>query len=136
MNRRGFLKSIGAAAVAWTLARQLPGIVEAAPVVPGPARTVHHLTRGDIFTIEGVKAVNPINHRSTGMLQHFVVTADVSVDDGFREDLPIFPKPVDAGMYRNVVTMPTRGDEVIPMLTGDVMPIDLTWEEMGAVVGA
>lgn len=35
-------------------------------------------TRGDIFTIEGVFATNPVTGRQTKHLQRFVVTADVN----------------------------------------------------------
>jgi hypothetical protein len=46
---------------------------------------------GDIFTIANVFAVNPQTRQSTGSLQQFVVTADVSVSSSTTATLSIYP---------------------------------------------
>ena len=46
---------------------------------------------GDVFTIAGVFAVNPQTRQTTGSLQQFVVTADVSVSSGTTATLSISP---------------------------------------------
>jgi hypothetical protein len=46
---------------------------------------------GDVFTIGSVYAVNPQTRQSTGSLQQFVVTADVSVSSGTTATLSISP---------------------------------------------
>jgi hypothetical protein len=38
----------------------------------------HYLKKGDVFTIANVFAVNPQTRESTGSLQQFVVTEDVT----------------------------------------------------------
>jgi hypothetical protein len=47
--------------------------------------------QGDVFTINGVFAVNPQTRESTGSLQQFVVTADNSVTSGTSMTLAISP---------------------------------------------
>jgi hypothetical protein len=54
---------------------------------------------GDVFTIAGVYAVNPQTRQSTGALQQFVVTADVTVSSTTTATLTISPAiytPVNA----------------------------------------
>jgi hypothetical protein len=46
---------------------------------------------GDVFTIGGVFAVNPQTRQSTGSLQQFTVTADVSVSSGTTATLSVSP---------------------------------------------
>ena len=46
---------------------------------------------GDVFTIAGVFAVNPQTRQSTGSLQQFTVTADVSVSSGTSATLSVSP---------------------------------------------
>ena len=46
---------------------------------------------GDVFTIANVFAVNPQTRQSTGSLQQFTVTADVSVSSGTTATLSISP---------------------------------------------
>ena len=49
------------------------------------------VTAGDVFTIAGVYAVNPQTRLSTGSLQQFVVTADVTVSSTTTATLSIQP---------------------------------------------
>ena len=46
---------------------------------------------GDVFTIGGVYAINPQTRESTGSLQQFVVTADVSVSSATTATLSVSP---------------------------------------------
>jgi hypothetical protein len=46
---------------------------------------------GDVFTIAGVFSVNPQTRQSTGSLQQFTVTADVSVSSGTSATLSVSP---------------------------------------------
>jgi hypothetical protein len=46
---------------------------------------------GDVFTIAGVYAVNPQTRQSTGSLQQFVVTADVTVSSSTTATLTVSP---------------------------------------------
>jgi hypothetical protein len=49
------------------------------------------LKKGDVFTISSVFAVNPQTRESTGSLQQFVVTADVTASGGAYTNVPISP---------------------------------------------
>ena len=49
------------------------------------------LRKGDVFTINNVFAVNPQTRESTGSLQQFVVTADVTASGGSYANVPISP---------------------------------------------
>jgi len=49
------------------------------------------LKKGDVFTIGSVFAVNPQTRESTGSLQQFVVTADVTASGGAYTNVPISP---------------------------------------------
>lgn len=66
------------------------------------------LTKGTVFTIPGVYAVNPQSRQSTGKLRNFVITADAA---GSSTSLSIFPVPVFSGQFQNVTsstgTIPT-----------------------------
>ena len=66
------------------------------------------LTKGTVFTIPGVYAVNPQSRQSTGKLRNFVITAAAP---GSSTSLSIFPVPVFSGQFQNVTsstgTIPT-----------------------------
>jgi hypothetical protein len=64
------------------------------------------LNRGDVFTIAGVFGVNPQNRQSTGALQQFVVTADVSSTAGGAATIPIFPAITTTGAFQTVTNSP------------------------------
>ena len=49
------------------------------------------IKKGDVFTIAGVYAVNPQTRESTGSLQQFVVTADVTASGGAYASVSISP---------------------------------------------
>lgn len=70
------------------------------------ASAAPRLKQGDIFTIAGVLAVNPVTKQSTGSLQQFVVTADVSSDGSGNATIPIYPSIVTSGSTQTVFAGP------------------------------
>lgn len=77
VTRRAFLASLGVAAAAVTL----NGLPWPAPAdLSAPTFTSEFLSVGDVFTISGRYAINPITRKPTTHLQQFRVTA-VSGDD-------------------------------------------------------
>ena len=59
------------------------------------------LTKGTVFTIPGVYAVNPQSRQSTGALRNFVITSTAA---GSSTSLSIFPTPVFSGQFQNVTS--------------------------------
>lgn len=87
------------------------GALGGVPVVDGAAQTgftlattgwtaaaAERLKKGDVFTIDGVYAVNPQNRQSTGKLRQFVVTEDFSSDAAGEGVIGIFPAIIPVGM--------------------------------------
>jgi hypothetical protein len=62
------------------------------------------LKQGDVITIAGVYAVNPISKISTGELQEFVITADVTTNGTTSNEtlLTLSPALIASGPYQNV----------------------------------
>lgn len=94
MNRRTFIKALGAGAAAVTLAGDLSSLhAEAATqdvfVSEGWASTT--LQAGDVFTIAGRYEVHPVTGMETGFLQQFMVTQTVTADSG-DEEVSIHPR--------------------------------------------
>ena len=63
------------------------------------------LTEGDVFTIDGVYAVNPKTGASTAVLRNFVVTADIGSTVAVM-DIPISPSIIISGPYQTVDSSP------------------------------
>lgn len=63
------------------------------------------LNKGDVFTVAGVYAVNPQNRQSTGQLQDFVVTAQISDSSGAKT-IAISPAIVASGAKQTVSNAP------------------------------
>ena len=70
------------------------------------AAAASRLVQGDVFTIAGVFAVNPMTRASTGSLQQFVVTAAVSSDGSGNATIPISPSIVTSGATQTVSGSP------------------------------
>lgn len=64
---------------------------------------------GDVITMEGVYAVNPITKEPTGSLMQFVVTADTDSDTNEIASLPISPAMYLEGAYQNISAYPVDG---------------------------
>lgn len=69
------------------------------------------LVKGDIVTFAGVYGVNPLSKESTGALQQFVLTADIS-DTAGAITLPISPSIVTSGALQNVTASPANNAAV------------------------
>lgn len=63
------------------------------------------LNKGDVFTIAGVNSVNPQSREDTGVLQKFVVTAQVSDSSGAKT-ISISPSITTSGAFKTVTASP------------------------------
>jgi hypothetical protein len=70
------------------------------------AAAAARLNKGDTFTIANVFSVNPETKASTGVLQSFLVTADVSSDASGNATVVISPAIIAGGAYQNVTARP------------------------------
>ena len=61
---------------------------------------------GDIFTIAGVYAVNPVTKVTLPFLQQFVVTADANTDGSGNVTLAISPAIISSGAFQTVSAAP------------------------------
>lgn len=64
------------------------------------------LKAGDVITIAGVNAANPISLADTGRLQTFTVLADVDSDGSGNATLTVSPAIIATGAYANVTAEP------------------------------
>ena len=78
-----------------------------------PAPSLKH---GDVFTIENVYSVNPLNKQTTGKLQQFVVTKDAEwrpdPDDYLVSGLSPVPIADPDDPKQNVTVLPAYGDRI------------------------
>jgi hypothetical protein len=74
-------------------------------VTDGWASGATALKKGDVFTIGGVYSVNPLAYASTGRLQQFVVTADISDTTG-AATISISPSIITSGQLQTVDSSP------------------------------
>lgn len=70
------------------------------------------LNVGDVFTLSGVYAVNPMTLQSTGALAQFVVTATANSDVNGNSTIAISPAIVTSGAYQNVSGSPANGSTI------------------------
>lgn len=112
IDRRAFLRRLGFGTVAAAAAATGMLDVERLLWAPGektifipPQPTIAPLgtllRKGDVFTIEGRFALNPVTRRATGLLEQFIVTSDVSEGE-LLQAVQIVPRPVVDGCYANV----------------------------------
>jgi len=64
------------------------------------------LKQGDVFTIAGVFAVNPVSKDVLPYLQQFVVNADISADGSGNATLNVSPAIITTGAYQTVSAGP------------------------------
>jgi hypothetical protein len=76
------------------------------------------LKAGDVFTIDGFYMVNPQTKASTGILQNFVVTADVTANETTSNDttLTIAPPIIISGPHQTVTYSGTTNDRTITIM--------------------
>lgn len=72
------------------------------------------LKAGDVFTIAGVYAVNPVSGMSTGVLRQFVATDDVTSSAGGVATIPIAP----------IIYSAAANETYLPYQTVDALPAD------------
>ena len=124
VTRRGFFTRLGAAAIALTLARHLPGIAPAPlPLTPPNGIFISEPFQiGDVFTIAGRYDMHPITQQPTGMLKRFIVTAEV-VEAGLVPEELIYPRIRTSGPYANVFVRPNAPAAVFaePVLWPEVL---------------
>lgn len=103
LNRRRFLGMMGASVAAALIipAQTVEGVTMTPVGTPVVDTVGYALARGDIFTIEGVYAINPATYAAIPRLQQFVVTADVSADEALVPIAAIYPRIVTSGPYKN-----------------------------------
>lgn len=65
------------------------------------------LKEGDVFTVAGVYAVNPVAYTNTRILQQFVLTADVAGSS--TATLSISPSIITSGQLQTVTAAPANG---------------------------
>jgi hypothetical protein len=73
------------------------------------------ITKGDVFTLDGVYMVNPKTKASTGILQQFVVTANVTANETTSNDttLTISPPIIISGPHQTVTYSGTTDGRTI-----------------------
>lgn len=76
-------------------------------ITSGWASGATTLRKGDVITFAGVFGVNPLSYVSTGRLQQFVVTADISDTTG-AITIPISPAIVVSGPLQSVTASPAN----------------------------
>lgn len=76
-------------------------------ITNGWASGATSLKKGDIFTVAGVYSVNPLSYQSTGRLQQFVVTADISDTTGDMT-IAISPSIITSGALQTVSNSPAH----------------------------
>ena len=90
IGRRGFFRRIGTAVLGAAIALRVPQEGPLARFLDDGLKWPQALQRGDVFTIEGVHAINPITSQRTTRLQQFVVTWDVAGGSFVDEDV-VYP---------------------------------------------
>ena len=81
------------------------------------AAAANRLKKGDVFTIAGVYAVNPLTRQTTGVLRNFVVTADTASDGSGNATIPIYPAIISSGALQTVTALPAD-NAALTILTG------------------
>ena len=91
-------------------------------ITGGTASITGFLKAGDVITFDGVFGVNPQNYETTGLLQEFVVTADVDTDGSGNATIGISPalndgtatttnpegQSISLAAYQNVTALPAE----------------------------
>lgn len=124
MNRRAFVKALLGATAAATVLSKVEWLADAQ--LPRWARSAaaEALTLGDVFSIQGVYAVNPVTYQVTEHLQKFVITADVTNDDS---EPSMWPHVITTGPYQTVNALPSDDAELVIQSRGLSIPTHVEW---------
>jgi hypothetical protein len=76
------------------------------------ANVTNLLRKGDVVTFAGVNAINPVSLQDIGVLQQFVVTANVNSNASGQATIPIAPAIVTSGNGKTVTASPANGAAV------------------------
>ena len=91
------------------------------------------LNQGDVFTIAGIYAVNPVSGESTGSLRQFVVTANATAAATATSAIVtvhVDPPLIHTGPYKTVDTIPAAGAAVTIVGTQtEPYPINLAFHK-------
>ncbi len=95
------------------------------------------IKKGDVLTISSVYMVNPENGQSTGVLQPFVVTADVTMSGTTHVKVSPTPKLASATVADgNINRVPTASDTVVWFgATGSLGPQNLAYHQDAFTLG-
>lgn len=115
IGRRGFFKAIGAGVLGMALALKVPEKDAILAAFSDGLTSPVTLRVGDVFSIEGVYALNPITGVNSGRLQTFVTTVKVDRGELFDADA-IWPQMQTEGIYANVSDLPEPNAAVGVML--------------------
>lgn len=100
------------------------------------AAAASRLKQGDVFTIANVFSVNPQSRQSTGQLQQFVVTADVSSDGSGNLTAAIFPAITSSGAFQTVNALPADNAAITVLgAASTVSPTNLAYHKDAFVMG-
>lgn len=121
LTRRSFLGAIGLAAAGLALdpdrALWVPGQKRIFLPAQSPSLwSATELNAGDIFTIDGMFAVNPKTYCETGFQQTFIITANVH--SGRIDPSMICPRLVFEGPYQSVSGVLTPNARIRPVMWG------------------
>lgn len=84
-------------------------------VVEGLTTTTGTVTKGTVFTVAGVFAVNPQTKVVSDELQQFVVTADATADGSGYATLSVSPAMYTTGSLKNISAFPADGSAITPV---------------------
>lgn len=88
------------------------------------------LKAGDVFTIAGVNAVNPLTYQSTGSLQQFVCTADGVSDGSGNMTISISPAIISSGSTQTVDALPVNAAALTVLgAASTATPLNLAYHE-------
>ena len=78
-------------------------------VINGATASTLFANVGDVFTIPGCNAVNPVNRQSIGSARQFTVQSNATADGSGNVTLSIYPSIVVTGAYQTVTASPVTG---------------------------
>ena len=100
------------------------------------AAAAARLKKGDVLTIASTFGVNPQSRLSTGQLQQFVVTADVSSAADGSALVPVFPELRTTGATQTIVAFPADNAAITVLgAANTVSPQNMSFHRNAFVLG-